>query len=336
MEQATIQEVLEVKDHTNADALELVTILGWQVVVKKGEFNVGDKVVYVGLDSILPPEPEFEFLSKNKYRINTAKLRGEMSYGICFPLSVYTRVSGNSSDILDIGDDVTEAMGVGKYEKPLPKCSDAKGGFPTTIIRKADEERVQNIPEIIDQIGDGEIYITVKADGSSITVLKVDGELMVCSRNLLLKEPEEGTRSDFWDAVYKYGLVDIPDGVYIQAELIGGSIQGNPHGIQGLEIRVFNGGTVARGHGQTSWGLDQLTSFCEDKELPMAELVYRGKKNFGGIDDLVEIANSVKYENGAMGEGIVVRYTEPDFNFKMQKPTSFKIISPKYALKHGE
>ena len=61
MEQATIQEVLEVKDHTNADALELVTILGWQVVVKKGEFNVGDKVVYVGLDSILPPEPDFNF-----------------------------------------------------------------------------------------------------------------------------------------------------------------------------------------------------------------------------------------------------------------------------------
>ena len=59
MEQATIQEILEINEHPNADALELATILGWQVVIKKDQFKVGDKVVYVGLDSILPPHEAF-------------------------------------------------------------------------------------------------------------------------------------------------------------------------------------------------------------------------------------------------------------------------------------
>lgn len=351
MEQATIQEILEINEHPNADALELATILGWQVVIKKDQFKVGDKVVYVGLDSILPPHEAFEFLAKQKYRIKTAKLRGEMSYGIVFSLDTVFEVSDmwNKQDIsteedqffakeyAEVGDDVTEIMGVKKYEKPVPKCQDAKGGFPTSIIRKTDEERVQNIPHIIDEIGDREIYITVKADGSSLTVLKDADELSVCSRNMILKEPENiHSASNFWAATYKYGLDEIPSGYYVQAELIGPSIQSNPHGVDSLEIRVFNVGLIRKGNTQLPLNYDDMVNFCSYYNLPMAELVYRGKKNFETIDDLEKIANAVRYENGKIGEGVVIRYTESEDDFKMQKPLSFKMISPKYALKHGE
>lgn len=353
MEQATIQEILEINEHPNADALELATILGWQVVIKKGQFKVGDKVVYVGLDSILPPHPEFEFLAKNKYRIKTAKLRGEMSYGIVFSMDTLIKVAieqyrrdhlitlpvpvGHNFDHINIGDSVTEAMGVKKYEKPVPKCQDAKGGFPTSIIRKTDEERVQNIPHILDEIGDREIYITAKADGSSLTVYKENGELSVCSRNMMLEEPENiDSASNFWAASFKYGLDKLPNGYYVQAELIGPNIQGNPHGLDSLEIRVFNVGIIRRGNTQLVEGLDMMTEFCKEYNLPMAELIYRGKKNFETIDDLEKIANAVRYENGKIGEGVVIRYTEAEDDFKMQKPLSFKMISPKYALKHDE
>ena len=351
MEQATIQEILEINEHPNADALDLATILGWQVVIKKDQFKVGDKVVYVGLDSILPPHESFEFLAKQKYRIKTAKLRGEMSYGIVFDMAtlvtvatdLYMGVEGielplpSNFDHVSIGDDVTEIMSVKKYEKPVPKCQDAKGYFPTSIIRKTDEERVQNIPHILDEIGDREIYITAKADGSSLTAYKEQDELSVCSRNMMLKEPESiDSASNFWAAAYKYGLDEIPSGYYVQAELIGPNIQGNPHGVDSIEIRVFNVGIIRRGNTQLDEGLDMMTEFCKEYNLPMAELIYRGKKNFETIDDLEEIANAVRYENGKIGEGVVIRYTESEDDFKMQKPLSFKMISPKYALKHGE
>ena len=276
-----------------------------------------------------------------------------MSYGIVFSMGTLINVAieqyrrdhlisldvpvGHDFDHINIGDDVTEVMGVKKYEKPVPKCQDAKGGFPTTILRKTDEERVQNIPHILDEIGDREIYITVKADGSSLTVLKVDDELSVCSRNLLLKEPESiHSASNFWAVTYKYGLDEIPSGYYVQAELIGPSIQSNPHGVDSLEIRVFNVGIIRKGNTQLPLDYDDMVTFCNYHNLPMTELVYRGKKNFETIDDLEEIANAVRYENGKIGEGVVIRYTESEDDFKMQKPLSFKMISPKYALKHGE
>jgi hypothetical protein len=40
--------------HSGADAIEVATILGWHIVVKKGEFRVGNPVVYVEIDSVLP------------------------------------------------------------------------------------------------------------------------------------------------------------------------------------------------------------------------------------------------------------------------------------------
>lgn len=51
---ATIATVLEVFPIEGADAIEGVKIRGWNVVVKKGEYKVGDKTIYVEVDSVLP------------------------------------------------------------------------------------------------------------------------------------------------------------------------------------------------------------------------------------------------------------------------------------------
>src|SRR5665648_1102148 len=73
---------------TGADKIEKATILGWEVVVKKGDFKVGDLCIYCEIDSILPAKPEFEFLRERKFRIKTIKLKGQVSQGICFPLNI--------------------------------------------------------------------------------------------------------------------------------------------------------------------------------------------------------------------------------------------------------
>jgi RNA ligase (TIGR02306 family) len=71
--------------HPDADALELAQVLGWQVVVKKHEYQVGDKIVYFPIDTVLPLETSERFgVTKylSKQRIRCARLRGEPSFGL--------------------------------------------------------------------------------------------------------------------------------------------------------------------------------------------------------------------------------------------------------------
>lgn len=44
---AHIETIAEIKPIKGADKIELAYVLGWQCVVKKGEFKVGDKIIYV-------------------------------------------------------------------------------------------------------------------------------------------------------------------------------------------------------------------------------------------------------------------------------------------------
>lgn len=85
---ASIQKILSLEKIEGADKIEKATVLGWEVVVKKGDFKVGDLVVYCEVDSILPDRKEFEFLRERNFRIRTIKLKKQVSQGICFPLSI--------------------------------------------------------------------------------------------------------------------------------------------------------------------------------------------------------------------------------------------------------
>src|SRR5438067_2333611 len=144
---ASIQTVSAVEPILNADAIEKIRVLGWWVVVKKGEFKPGDKVVYCEIDSLLPEKAEFEFLRPNCYkaaqsdatgvvtlppgfRIKTIKLRGQVSQGICFPLSVLPEGAPTDEDA-----DVTDALCVRKWEPPqtVGMGGRVKGTFPSFL-----------------------------------------------------------------------------------------------------------------------------------------------------------------------------------------------------------
>ena len=67
---ASIQAINNITPIIGSDFIEQIQILGWTLVSKKNEFNVGDKCVYIEIDSIVKESPEFEFLRKYKFRIN--------------------------------------------------------------------------------------------------------------------------------------------------------------------------------------------------------------------------------------------------------------------------
>jgi len=207
---ATIQKILEVHPIINADNLERAVIRGWNVVVKKGEFREGDLCVYCEIDSLMPERPEFEFLANKKYRIKTTKFRGQVSQGIAFPLTILpmsvswletpdglTIEPFPGAGFFDpIGVDVTEVLGITKYEEPIPAClgGTAKGRFPSHSI-KTDEERIQNLKDEFENYKQHIWIATEKLDGTSATYFIKDEEFGVASRNLELLENETNS---FW------------------------------------------------------------------------------------------------------------------------------------------
>ena len=84
---ASIKNIRELNPISGADKIERAVIDGWDVVVKKGQFNVGDLCVYFETDSILPnTNPNFAFLEGKRIKIK--RLRGVYSYGIAFPMTI--------------------------------------------------------------------------------------------------------------------------------------------------------------------------------------------------------------------------------------------------------
>lgn len=109
MNLASVQKVLSVTKHPNADTLSICTVLGWQCIIKLDQFKENDLVGYIMIDTVVPEKDEFEFLRDKKFRVRTIKLRGELSQGLVIPLP-----EGKWKE----GDDLTDIIGVKKYEKP--------------------------------------------------------------------------------------------------------------------------------------------------------------------------------------------------------------------------
>lgn len=112
---AHIEEVAWVRPIPAADNIELIGVLGWQLISKVGELNVGDKCVYIEIDSLCPKEDErFAFLESKKYKVKTmklgAKLGSPISQGLAMPISLFPELEGKN-----IGDDVTDILKITYY-----------------------------------------------------------------------------------------------------------------------------------------------------------------------------------------------------------------------------
>lgn len=107
---AYIAEVTDISPIEGADNIELAGVLGWKVIVKKGEFNIGDKAIYFEIDSKVPQDDErFAFLEKKKFKIKTMKLGkfNVISQGLLMPRSLFPELED-----LELGTDVTEKLRV--------------------------------------------------------------------------------------------------------------------------------------------------------------------------------------------------------------------------------
>ena len=60
--EASVQRVLNVQSIEGADLIEVVTVLGWQVVTKKGEYKEGDLSSYIQIYTVVPELPEYGYI----------------------------------------------------------------------------------------------------------------------------------------------------------------------------------------------------------------------------------------------------------------------------------
>ena len=332
---ATIRKIDALNPIVGADAIEAATIGGWKVVVKKGEFKVGDHAVYCEIDSWIPTELA-AFLSKGKEpreyegikgeRLRTVKLRGQLSQGLLLNLDQVIPETHS----FDEDADVSEYLGIVKWEMPMNAqlAGMAKGNFPS-VIPKTDQERAQNlVGEILAAAQAGtQFEITEKLEGSSMTVYLIDGEFGVCSRNLDLKE-DGGTT--FWQIAREYDIEDKMriaglNNFAIQGELIGPGIQGNIYKLNKPMFMVFDVYNINAGSYLTPHDRRALIKVLDIPHAPV--LLVNKDLGVGSVEEILQWAEAKSVMGDITGperEGIVFK--------EVNGGMTFKAISNKYLL----
>lgn len=271
MKLASAEKIIALDPIDGADFIVRATVLGWQIVVKKDEFKVGDLVSYIQIDTVVPEETQFEFMRERAFRVRTIKLRKQISQGLIVPLP-----AGQWQE----GDDLTEKLKIKKYEKGgeipgvLPRKPKVwykkwwytvkyqflvkvfpglkafnRSRFPTNLVSITDEERIQNIPHVLELYRGKPFVISEKLDGSSITIIrdrKWTGKpkYRICSRRFELFNDKNEWHRVFYSTKFSEHIEKLvkyfeTSQIIVQGEFIG-TPQGNKYRLPADEIRLFN------------------------------------------------------------------------------------------------
>jgi RNA ligase (TIGR02306 family) len=344
--------VEEVAIHQNADRLEKIRVKNWWCIAPKGRYTIGDRVVYLPPDSIIPEELA-ERWGIAKYcapvargidgqrppglRIRASRFRGEPSFGCLQDLDDPT---------WPVGHDVKEYYNVTKWEPPV-KCLDGDAAPPVSAFHAyTDIENIGNFPDII-QAGE-EVVITEKIHGTNSRVgivLHVSEEaegyatwqLMAGSHGTRRKEfNEKGIRSKYWFPFSINGdehpmeklLKEIKNtenaqqSVICFGEIFGPGIQDMHYGQKGLAYRIFD---IAVDGKYLDW--DKVVEYVyayNEFDIKTVPALYRGPFSMDVMNQLVDgpttvIEDAEKTITQAFKgrEGVVVKPVVERFDHKL-------------------
>jgi RNA ligase (TIGR02306 family) len=335
----TIRTVSEILPIEGADRIVLAKIDGWQCVVKKGDFKVGDVGVYFEIDSLVPgDDPRFTFLTKGKVqdyaRVKTIRLKGQLSQGLLLSLKDFPEVVAycvGSSMVRDtLGVDLaeqnlTDLLKVKKYEPAVPIGGKQSGTFPTHIVRKTDQERIQNMTGILSE--PREYEVTEKLDGCSCTMWFYPKSSMsyvgVASRNWEMQKDDENVYAQMlrkYDLIRK--LIEMGRNIAIQGEIIGPSIQGNKYQLAQQEFFVYDIWDIDAQKYLGAQERNQIVAQFQLNHVPIITL----DKFPTTVDEALAIADGRSRLNQVMREGLVFK--------ALDGSVSFKAISNKWLLEN--
>ena len=353
---ASIQEVNGVYPIDGADRICQYGINGWRVVDQVGKYAVGDKVIFCEVDSWIPStiapfltKPEHfpkEYLGIQGEKLRTIRLRKALSQGLILPLSIMgeenykdrsTRGLENcwvkrtgQDDFIGatdkIGADVSQFLGIMKWEAPPEFLNaDTKGNFPSFLF-KSDQERVQNCYKDVAKLFAEETFeVSEKVEGQSFTAYLNNGEFGVCSRNLELKDSD----NTFWNTARAYllesKLRSLGRNLAIIGEQTGPKISGNIYELTEHMLFVFDIFDI-----DAQQYLDPKSRRDLTKELGLTDAPVL---NYNFILDGMSLDDILKFADGKTVIGMINTLREGlVFKANTDKRVSFKAVSNIYLL----
>ena len=296
-----IVEIQSINPHPKADRLEIIPIGGWQAVVRKGDFKVGDKAVYIEPDYVVPLDAEpFKFLRKDEtkthHRLKAIRLRGALSYGLLIPMP-------SELAELPVGTDVMGSLGIFRYEPPPPANLEAlpQSEWPSVYCPKFDVESLINYPDVL--VPGETVSVTEKLDGANARFVWSGGKMHVGSRSQWLR-PSTG---NYWGQVLadypgiEKWCQDHPD-VILFGEVYGW-VQSLRYGYPVRTIRFA--AFAALDHGQ--WlNTNYIRNSCVSRAVPVAPVIYHGPYDLEAIKRVIEEDSPTAVVPGHMMEGGVI------------------------------
>ena len=352
---AHIERIQKLSPIEGADKIEKAQILGWGCIVKKGEFKEGDLVCFVEIDSMIPKCIWSGFLwkegdTKDKYRLKTCKLRGQISQGLVLPITIlppndtFNDGEGGQPFVnpewLKEGQDITKELCIEQYIPYIPAHlqGEIEGDFPFFIPR-TDEPRIQAYPQLLDIMRGKEVTISEKLDGTSASFYLKDLHFGTCSRNKELKPNENNL---YWKMAKQYDIENKLNRINqesggmefaIQGEIIGQGVQSNKYKLEGNRLYVFNVYNISL---RKYLEYEEMQKFCEGLQLTCVPSLGQITLNHT-VEELVELSKGYTLLNPEQiwREGIVIRGMKEEVIEKFGR-FSFKVINPNFLLKYSE
>jgi RNA ligase (TIGR02306 family) len=315
-----VRKVTRLLNHTNADKLSICNVEGltFNVVVAKEHFKLGDLVVYFPVDSILPNDL-VDYLGltgklsgKNKNRITTIKLRGEPSQGFVCPLNKIESKYGKTFKELD---DLTEILGIVKYEQPMIKCNACNLLPLPNEIPVYDIEGCDRYESIVQALMDSTVYITEKIEGQNFGISSFNGNIIINQRNFVVQQIE-GKLHSFYEVTTMMQLDQLCQNIrnYLKAtnvtlrgEFIGPGVQGNIYNLSKFTVKIFD--VLVDNQYLNLYQIKELMSNFELLKLHWVPILYEGK-----LRDWLQDKNVVQASHGfsmlqenVLREGIVIK-----------------------------
>lgn len=359
---ASLRTVKAVTPIEGADRIETVTVDGWDCVVKKNEFSVGDTVVYFEIDTFLPLDnPTYAFLAERGKKsmiikgkevtghvLRTAKLRGVYSQGLVMsPAVLDIDVTAHS-----IGDDVSAECNVCEYE-PIGLAPGAIGSYDTSVAPRTDAMRIQNCTDVWDTLKKVKTRASIKVDGMSTTIVNDirRGRVRVFSHSQELSL-DEGFGKIIVDCADGQGIlafINANPGITVQAELVGPKINSNRLKLDEYRLFVFavwdqqTLGKVAFENKNACIDADGYDSI-RNSMCPILDVSFA---DFDTVHDVVQWAESLRgnVTKDTLDEGCVFHVMDTsmltdDERFELRNALGgtmeVKVINNKYLLKHHE
>ena len=336
---ASQDHITDLRPIPDADSIEVGTVRGWDIVVRKGEYTSGDEVVYIEPDAALPVDDErFAFLAPRGTKtidgrlyhvLKTARLRGQLSQGIVFPAQEFAQELTDPRGL-------DQALGILLWTPPAPPLgADQIGPWNLSWLKKTDAERVQNLSDSwLQSVDDGLWVPTEKIDGTSLTYALDEGALRIYSRNWEL-DTSNADATPVRLGVH-YGLADwmTRHGISaVQGEMYGEGINANRLGIKGQHLGLF-----AAWRRQGGYALDafsELYSTGIEEGLEVAPVIEGLDFPSTVREALRQADDRTSLISGKLAEGIVWHHSGdkafPELDYRLV----FKAVSAKFLLKHG-